>query len=60
MQDVAKDPVVFAEGVHRHVRDGVEVTLVVPQDVHLSQIAVPLAKLAEAAELKGGGDVDAA
>lgn len=55
-----KDPVVFPQGVHEHVRDGVKVTLVVPHDVRLSQICAPLAALAESGARKGDGDVDAA
>lgn len=59
MRKAKEDPVVFEKGVHRHVRDGVEVTLVVPEDVRASQIVGPLAAAAVAAR-EGGDDADAA
>lgn len=48
------DAVVFPQGIHRHVVDGVEVTLVVPRDVTAAQLARPLAGIFE----KGKEDRD--
>lgn len=57
MAEQEQDPIVFEKGTHQHIRDGVVVTLVIPEDVRLSQIAPALAAMAEDGE---GGEADAA
>ena len=47
--------VVFPKGVHRHVVGGVEVTLVVPEDVTVAQLAQPLARIADGRKEAGDG-----
>ena len=46
MRGVTEDPVVFAEGTYAGEHGPCEVTLHVPHDVRLSQVATALASLA--------------